>query len=133
MGGTLEEDTLSGFAKPQAAFPRIVSLLMKRSDEPALFERAPRLPDGFRYQSDFLSPNDEQDLVGRLQTLPFQGFEFHGFLGKRRVVSFGWKYDFNDRRLQKADDMPPFLLPLRERAAEWAGLDASSFQHVLVT
>ena len=49
------------------------------------------------------------------------------------MVSFGWKYDFNDRRLQKAADMPPFLLPLRDRAAALAGLTPEEFRHVLVT
>ena len=106
---------------------------MKQPLQSGLFERDPHLPEGFKYQREFLSPDHEQDLVSRLQTLPFQDFQFHGFLGKRRVVSFGWKYDFNDRQLQKADDMPPFLLPLRERAAGFAGLTSSDFQHVLVT
>jgi alkylated DNA repair dioxygenase AlkB len=35
--------------------------------------------------------------------------------------------------LQKADDIPPFLLPLRARAAEFAGLGPGDLQHVLVT
>ena len=37
--------------------------------------------------------------------------------GKRRTLSFGWKYDFNDRELKKAEEIPEFLLPLRRRAA----------------
>jgi alkylated DNA repair dioxygenase AlkB len=91
------------------------------------------LPDGFRYRADFLSEDEERDLVGHVQSLPFKGFEFHGFVGNRRVVSFGWRYDFGGRKLQKADDMPPFLLPLRRRAAEFAGLEPDAFQHALVT
>src|SRR5215210_5512529 len=84
------------------------------------------LPEGFRYQPDFLTVDEERDLVRHVETLPFAGFEFHGFVGNRRVVSFGWKYDFGARQLQKADDMPPFLLPLRSRAAAFAGLDPSA-------
>jgi alkylated DNA repair dioxygenase AlkB len=106
---------------------------MKQSDQPSLFESPPALPEGFRYEPDFLSPDEERDLVARLESLPFKGFEFHGFVGNRRVVSFGWKYDFGERQLQKADDMPPFLLPLRRRAAAFAGLEPSAFQHALVT
>jgi alkylated DNA repair dioxygenase AlkB len=49
------------------------------------------------------------------------------------VISFGWRYDFNDRELQKADDIPPFLLPLRASAAAFAGLSATDLRHVLVT
>ena len=106
---------------------------MQRPAQPDLFESTPALPEGFKYQPSFLSPEEERDLVRLVEALPFEGFEFQGFLGKRRVVSFGWRYDFNERQLQKAGDMPPFLLPLRERAAAFAGLGPADFQHVLVT
>jgi alkylated DNA repair dioxygenase AlkB len=109
---------------------------MSDADQPGLFEKdddAPVLPEGFRYQADVISPAQEQDLLRHIRQLPFKEFEFHGFLGKRRVVSFGWRYDFNERELQKADDIPPFLLPVRRRAAEFAGLGDCDLQHVLVT
>jgi alkylated DNA repair dioxygenase AlkB len=106
---------------------------MGQPTSPGLFDNGPVLPEGFRYEPAFLSEDEEREIVRHVGALPFKEFEFQGFLGKRRVVSFGWKYDFNDRRLQKADDMPPFLLPLRRRAAAWAGLDPDAFQHALVT
>jgi alkylated DNA repair dioxygenase AlkB len=106
---------------------------MKRSDQPGLFAQEPSLPEGFKYWPQFLSEGEERDLVRRIEALPFESFQFHGFTGKRRVVSFGWRYDFNEAGLRKADDMPPFLLPLRERAAALAGLEPSAFQHALVT
>ena len=102
-------------------------------DQPGLFASPPSLPEGFRYQFDLLSKDEERDLVNRLQSLPFKGFEFHGFVGNRRVVSFGWKYDFSDRQLQKVQELPPFLVPLRDRAAAFAELAPGDFQHALVT
>ena len=33
-------------------------------------------------------------LLERVRGLPFKEFEFQGYLGKRRVVSFGLHYDF---------------------------------------
>jgi len=92
---------------------------MKQSD---LFENVTKLPEGFRYAPKMISPAEEDRLVGMLKTLPFKEFEFNGFLGKRRVVSFGWRYDFTGGGLQKTEDMPGFLLPIRERAAAFAGL-----------
>jgi alkylated DNA repair dioxygenase AlkB len=68
-----------------------------------------------------------------LQRLPFREFEFHGFLGKRRVLSFGWRYDFNGGGLQKAEAIPAFLRPMRARAAAFAELPASSLAQVLLT
>jgi alkylated DNA repair dioxygenase AlkB len=109
---------------------RGVAACMKQSD---LFADALRLPEGFRYAPELVSPAEERRLVSELEALPFKEFEFHGFLGKRRVVSFGWRYDFTGGGLQKTDDMPAFLLPLRERAAAFAGLAAESLQQVLLT
>jgi hypothetical protein len=49
------------------------------------------------------------------------------------VVSFGWHYDFSGRRLRKAEDIPEYLLALREASAAFADLEPVELQHVLVT
>lgn len=91
------------------------------------------LPQGFRYQPELIGPTLEGALLARVRSLPFREFEFHGYTGKRRVVSFGWHYDFSARHLRKADDIPVYLLELRTLAAAFAGLESEQFQHVLVT
>jgi alkylated DNA repair dioxygenase AlkB len=101
--------------------------------QPDLFQAPPALPAGFRYQSDFLSADEERNLVERFATLSFKAFEFQGYRGKRRVISFGWQYDFNRMELRRTEDIPAFLLPLRNRAARFANLNASDLQHVLLT
>jgi alkylated DNA repair dioxygenase AlkB len=95
---------------------------------------APQLkfPEGFRYEPDVISEADEALLLTNLRELPFKEFEFQGFVGKRRTVSFGWRYDFNKHALHKSEDIPPFLLSLREVAARFAGIDASRLQQVLI-
>ncbi|HEV2734594.1 MAG TPA: alpha-ketoglutarate-dependent dioxygenase AlkB [Longimicrobiaceae bacterium] len=92
-----------------------------------------KLPDGFRYRPELIGPADQDALLAHVRGLPFREFEFHGYTGKRRVVSFGWHYDFAARQLRKADDIPEFLLALRPRAAGFAGLEPGALQHVLVT
>jgi alkylated DNA repair dioxygenase AlkB len=98
-----------------------------------LFEATSQNPAGFRYAPEFISRVEEQGLIEHLQRLEFAPFDFHGFLGKRRVVSFGWRYDFNGGSLTKTDDIPEFLLPLRERAATFADLKPTELQQVLLT
>lgn len=93
----------------------------------------PALPDGFRYQPEVILPDDEARLLEHIRALPFKEFEFHGFTGKRRTVSYGWKYSFADAKLYKSDDIPLFLFSLRETAAEFAGVDPQELQQVLVT
>jgi alkylated DNA repair dioxygenase AlkB len=90
-------------------------------------------PEGFSYAPDAMSRSDEQMLVREMAELPFKEFEFRGFLGKRRVVSFGWRYDFNGGGFQRIEPIPDFLKPLRERAAAFAGLAASELEHALLT
>jgi alkylated DNA repair dioxygenase AlkB len=109
------------------------SRAIREADPLSLFGPESALPAGLRYATDLLSPEEERALVERFAELPFKAFEFQGFLGKRRVVSFGWRYDFNLMKVEKTDDMPAFLLPLRERAARFAGLEPAALQHVLLT
>jgi alkylated DNA repair dioxygenase AlkB len=85
-----------------------------------------------RYATDVLAPEEEQGLLDALSSLPFKEFEFHGFFGKRRVVSFGWHYDFNGGGLRTAGELPEFLLPIRERAAHFAGVAPAALEHALI-
>ena len=103
------------------------------SNQLALFEAAPLLPEGFEYQPEILSDVEERALLRQIGELPFKEFEFHGYTGKRRVVSYGWHYDFKSRRLGEADEIPRFLQLLRETAAAVGGLAADQLQQVLVT
>ena len=98
-----------------------------------MFGGAPSLPEGFRYEPELLTLDEEKSLLTEIAKLPFREFEFHGFTGKRRVVSYGWRYDFNERSLEKANDIPGFLLPVREKAAHFADIRPADLQHVLVT
>jgi alkylated DNA repair dioxygenase AlkB len=90
-------------------------------------------PRGFEYCPELIPPDDEAELIARFRELPFREFEFHGFLGKRRTVSFGLRYDFGDGKVHRAEDIPDFLLPLRDRAGAFAGLAAGQIEHALVT
>lgn len=98
----------------------------------ALFDLPPAAPEGFRYRRDVVSAAEEADLVARLAALPFEPFQFRGYEGRRRVVSFGLRYDFNGRGLVDAEPMPDWLLPVRDRAAAFAGLAPDAFAHVLI-
>jgi alkylated DNA repair dioxygenase AlkB len=96
------------------------------------FDPAPALPPGFRYEPEAISAEQQRQLIAQFAALPFKEFEFQGFLGKRRTVSYGWRYDFNGGGLKRSDDMPGFLLPVREAAARLAGMNPSDLQQALL-
>jgi alkylated DNA repair dioxygenase AlkB len=104
-----------------------------KHEQLGLFQSAPPVPEGFRYAPDAISMAEEAHLVAAFADLPFKEFEFHGFLGKRRVVPFGTRYDYNGGGVKTADPIPEFLLPLRDRAAAFAGLSSERLQQALVT
>src|SRR4051812_8372314 len=87
-----------------------------------LFVPAPTLPAGLQHWDEAIPREEESALLDAFATLDFAAFAFHGHVGRRRVVSFGWAYDFEREALRDAPPIPSFLLALRERVAALAGL-----------
>jgi alkylated DNA repair dioxygenase AlkB len=98
-----------------------------------LFETPLAWPKGFRYQPNLFSEPDEKILVKCFEALPFKPFEFHGYLGNRRIVPFGHRYDYTGRALRPAKPMPDFLKPLKEIVSRFTGVAVSSWEQALVT
>lgn len=90
--------------------------------------------EGLKYQPQLLTEREEDVIIAQISQLPFKEFDFHGYKGKRRVVSFGWQYEYaGGGQLHKAEEIPDFLLPLRQRAAAFAEFAPGQLEHVLVT
>jgi alkylated DNA repair dioxygenase AlkB len=98
-----------------------------------LLEPPSTLPEGFVYRPGLISRVEESELIARFAALPFREFEFHGYLGKRRTVSFGLHYDFGHMKVHETAPVPQFLWPLRNKAAAFAGIAEAALQHALVT
>src|ERR1700760_2674407 len=108
---------------------------MSSALQPSLFVDAPAqpwLPDGVVYAPGMLPPDEGAEPAAWLAPLPFERFQFRGYEGKRRVISFGWKYDFTRSHLLRADNMPDELLGVRARAAALAGLAPDDLQQCLL-
>ncbi len=101
--------------------------------QPALFDYAPEMPPGFRYQTDFLTSEQEVSILSSVSSLNFKDFRWHEYTGKRQTVTFGWAYRFDDGELAPAEPIPQFLEDLRDKAARWADLDRASIEQALVT
>jgi alkylated DNA repair dioxygenase AlkB len=97
-----------------------------------LFGIAPPLPPGMVYQPEFISRDEEAALLAEISSLPLQEAKYKQYTAKRRIVSYGASYDFSSSELIPAGPIAPFLHPLRERIAEWAGVRASEFTHALI-
>jgi alkylated DNA repair dioxygenase AlkB len=102
------------------------------SEQLALFADKSPAPEGLRYAADFISPAIERDLIARIAALPLTPFQFGQYEGKRRVASFGFRYDYTLRQLREADPIPEWLLSLIERVEECGG-PQTTIQQVLCT
>jgi hypothetical protein len=80
-------------------------------DQLAIFESQCSEPEGLRFAANFISP----------ATLPLQPFQFGQFEGKRRVASFGFRYDYALRQLQGADPIPSWLVEIVAEVETFAG------------
>jgi alkylated DNA repair dioxygenase AlkB len=100
--------------------------------EGAAAPQAPALPPGMVYQTEFLTPDEEAALVAVIEHMPLAEMRYKGYTARRRVASFGGKYDFDANQLEAAAPVPAELEPLRRKAAEWLGVQAAAFTQVLV-
>ena len=101
-----------------------------------LFPKDPRitqLPAGLSYQPGLITPDEQQVLTQQFAQLPFAPFQFQQWQGKRRVVSYGFQYDYQQAQLLDAPPLPQLLLALRERCAALAHIAPGEFVQALVT
>jgi alkylated DNA repair dioxygenase AlkB len=103
-----------------------------RHTSPTLFPMVD-LPEGFSYAPDFLSREQETELRQVFKDLPFGTFDFHGYIARRRVVEYGLEYDFSTRRATPTQQIPDFIVSIRERAAQFAGLTPPDLVEAMVT
>ena len=87
---------------------------------------------GLDLRQDFITEDEERELVGQIDALGLSPFRFQGWTGKRLTRTFGWRYDFEDSSFTEAEAIPDWLTSLREKAATFAGLGAEEFEHALV-
>ena len=91
----------------------------------------PTLP-GLAEADAFVTAREEAALIAAIDGCDLQPFRFHGWTGKRLTASFGWRYDFDDASFRMTEPLPDWLLPLRNRAATFAGLAPQDFAHALL-
>jgi alkylated DNA repair dioxygenase AlkB len=102
------------------------------SEQFAFFASSSREPEGLRYTAEFVSPAAEQDLIARIAALPLQPFQFGQYEGKRRVASFGFRYDYTLRKLQEAEPIPDWLGPVIGQVETFGG-PSTQIRQILCT
>ena len=88
--------------------------------------------DGLRYQPDFFSADEEASLLEIIGSLPLHAAQYKEYVARRRVVSFGGSFDYDENVLRPGAPLDARLVPLRDRVAVWLGVIPESLVHALV-
>jgi alkylated DNA repair dioxygenase AlkB len=99
----------------------------------ALFTDRNDGPEGLRYETEFVSRVSEATLIAGIEGLPLQPFQFGAYEGKRRVASFGFRYDYSERKLREAGPIPSWLAPIILSVEKFGDLPSESVRQVLCT
>lgn len=91
---------------------------MPRTEQAELFASAAG-PPGFLYRAQFISIEEERELLHHIAALPLEQAHYKDYTARRRVASF-------------EGDAPEFLRALKERVAAWVEVRASALSHALV-
>jgi alkylated DNA repair dioxygenase AlkB len=90
-------------------------------------------PRGFVYRPEFVSEAEERDLAQAIGRVEFSEVRMRGVVARRRTAHFGWLYGYATWRIEPGPPIPDFLVPLRDRVAELAGVAPDALVEVLLT
>jgi alkylated DNA repair protein (DNA oxidative demethylase) len=90
-------------------------------------------PEGLLYQEEFVSSEEERELLDQIEALDFRELAMRGQTAKRTVRHFGLNYDYESGGVVPGDRLPEGLEGLRERAAGLIERDPEDLVQILVT
>lgn len=91
------------------------------------------LPEGLRYEPGFLSAAEESGLVECIRALPLEEAKYKDYTARRRIASFGGRFDYRANRLEPSPELVVELHPLRDRVARWLGVAPAALVQTLVS
>lgn len=89
-------------------------------------------PPGMRFEPEWLGAEEEAALIEAIGALDLREAQYKQYTARRRVASFGGKFDYDHNRLLPAPPIPPAFEPLRRRVARWLGVAPELFSQMLV-
>src|SRR5437763_15660726 len=89
-------------------------------------------PQGLLMRRDVISPEQEEELLGRFETLRFNPIVIRGQPARRTARHFGLGYDYESRTPSPGEPIPGWLEPARRAAAELANVEPQELVEILL-
>jgi DNA oxidative demethylase len=97
------------------------------------FDAAKPMPDGFVYQPEFVTVDEERDAIELLDSLEFRAITMRGQTAKRTVRHFGLNYDYESRDVVATDPLPSGLEWMRSRCAGLIEREPEDLAQILIS
>ncbi|MEY2535999.1 MAG: hypothetical protein QOF29_3909 [bacterium] len=94
---------------------------------------AAELPEGLVYRDDFVTHDEEQQLLGLFDDLEFRTLTMRGQTARRTVRHFGLDYEYESGDLVPSETLPAEMAWLRDRCAALMERDPDDLVQVLVS
>lgn len=89
-------------------------------------------PADLVYRASFLTAEEEAALLARIEQIEFRDVKMHRVIARRRVIHYGWDYDYEGWKIFPADPVPVWLQRLVARAENEAQLAAGSLEQLMI-
>lgn len=107
--------------------------MRRSSNQAVLFDMPRSLPNGLVYKPDFLTKDEEEILLAYIQNLPLFHAPYKEYIAKRRILNFGWSFDFHKEKLIPGPPLPRFLQGTQYKIAKWLGIEKHRVAEALIT
>ncbi|MDP9383879.1 MAG: alpha-ketoglutarate-dependent dioxygenase AlkB [Actinomycetota bacterium] len=91
------------------------------------------LPEGLEYAEEFVTRDEERDLLALLGGLEFRAVTMRGQTARRTVRHFGLDYAYESGELVETDPLPEPMHWLRDRCAALMERDPADLAQILVS
>jgi alkylated DNA repair dioxygenase AlkB len=98
-----------------------------------LFPIEPGFPEGFSYATDFISAEEEKELMQIISKTELHPLVFQGYEAKRKVASFGYDWSFEKRALSRGKEIPEAFHTLIQKVANYLSISPDAFAELLIT
>lgn len=90
-------------------------------------------PPGLLYKSEFITMDEERELLARFRKLDWQFVKMHGVIAKRRVIHYGVNYLYQKWAIEEAEPAPEFLTPLIAKGARVMRVGVEDVREILLS
>lgn len=98
-----------------------------------LFPLENNTPEGFQYFPNFISADEESNLVSVINGLELKNMIFQGYEAKRKTASFGFDWSFDKRILTQGKPIPAEFEWLMHKSASHLHIQPEQVAELLVT